>query len=477
MNIHQKKLSVKELVGCNNEGITWGRLAAFFAAYFLSLLFNMLFNMLTQDYQLPPGFWLPYISFTLLGAILFTACIAVVFRFVRHIYAAILISTLGYGIINTIFHIFLTPQYQRSVVQSVFVGWLWTFLLLMALHISVQNIKQTWWALIIAYFSAGAVHQIAMLIMSRILEPASIISLKAELSDLVMLALDAAVFGGLFWAGLQLRWSRWQMAGAAGAEAGTPLPWAESRGSFELVELKKAVDTRLIKKMLRPAAIGSIVFGIIAVVTGSSFAHGNPINVILAFIGIILILEGAWCAVAPQPMGLVVDGIVLIILGVWNGLVTFANIAAGAGSSGGFIVLGIWQIVLGIKSFKNYKTYAYLSNAPVPEESLQRLDLMADNINQLSENVDESIIEFQAKTLFKKTPLKGKFIEGMILFVNPGRDSYMDKIENVKLKPHKINPDQYPAQATLTVCGTVFMGEISQRGLERFNRWQSQSVS
>ncbi|HLP62277.1 MAG TPA: hypothetical protein VK186_25775 [Candidatus Deferrimicrobium sp.] len=246
--------------------------------------------------------------------------------------------------------------------------------------------------------------------------------------------------------------------------------------SFELAELKKVVDTRMIKKMLRPAAIGSILFGIIAVVMGVQTAHANSLNTILAFIGVILILEGIWCAVAPQPLGLVVDGIVLIVLGAWNGFITIENLQAGGGS-GGFIVLGIWQVIMGIKNIKQYQGYAYLANSPVSEESLQRFDLMTANINQLTEHMDESIIEFQAKTLFKKTPLKGKLIEDMILFVDPGKDSYMDKIANVQLKPAKVNPVEYPAQASLNIGGMIFQGEISQQSLDRFSNWQSQPLS
>lgn len=473
-NINEKKLSVKELMGCNHEGIIWGRLTAFFAAYFLANIFNILFNMLTQDYSMPPSFWVRYIGFSLISAILFTACIAVVFRFVRPVYAAILISTLAYSIINTLIRSFQnSPQVG---IRNLIFSWLWTLLLLLALHISVQTIKRTWLALLIAYFAAGVIDQIVMVIILKILEPANMISVKGEFISLLMAIFNAAIFSGLFWTGLQFRWSRWETAGCTGAENLIAKPGAESGGSFELAELKKVVDTRMIKKMLRPAAIGSILFGIIAVVMGVQTAHANSLNTILAFIGVILILEGIWCAVAPQPLGLVVDGIVLIVLGAWNGFITIENLQAGGGS-GGFIVLGIWQVIMGIKNIKQYQGYAYLANSPVSEESLQRFDLMTANINQLTEHMDESIIEFQAKTLFKKTPLKGKLIEDMILFVDPGKDSYMDKIANVQLKPAKVNPVEYPAQASLNIGGMIFQGEISQQSLDRFSNWQSQPLS
>jgi hypothetical protein len=71
-------------------------------------------------------------------------------------------------------------------------------------------------------------------------------------------------------------------------------------------------------------------------------------------------------------VGLVVDGIALIILGVWNILVTISNISAGAESMSGFFVLGIWQIIRGIQSIKRYKHYSYPSGVTISQESMDR---------------------------------------------------------------------------------------------------------
>lgn len=477
-NLNEKKLSIKDLLGCNNDGIIWGRLAAFSAAFFLSnVLVNLLYiayDTLIRAVQIPSAFRVTVSA--LMGTILLSASIAIVFRFIRNTYSAILIATLIYSVLNITTKVVLSqfPHYWLPYVISI---WVWTFLLLMALHIAVQKMKRTWLAIIIGYFLAEELDQIAFLVIYTLFSQVTF-SLKHKFLTFIIDIISAAVFGGLFWAGLQLRWCKWQTAGISETETGTLKQGTESTVSFELSELKKVADTRMIKRMLRPAAIGSIIFGLIAVAMGSQTIHDNPINAILALIGVMLILEGTWCAVAPQPSGLIVDGIVLIILGVWNCFITFLNLSAGAsGGSGGFMVLGIWQIILGVKNIKQYNTYAYISNSPASAESIQRFDLMAANINQLSENVDESIVEFQAKTLFKKTPLKGKLIDDMILFVDPKLDSYMDKIENVKLKTFKKNPDQFPAKASLCIGNMLFQGETSQQSLDRFLNWQAKPMS
>jgi hypothetical protein len=50
MNVSQEKITVKELVGINPEGIIWGRLASFFFALLLSSLFITLLETLIRHF-------------------------------------------------------------------------------------------------------------------------------------------------------------------------------------------------------------------------------------------------------------------------------------------------------------------------------------------------------------------------------------------------------------------------------------------
>jgi hypothetical protein len=468
MNVSQEKITVKQLLGINQAGIIWGRLAAFFFAYLLSGLFISILEVLLRSSSPPYGSWLGYFGFFLLGSVLFTACIAAAFYFILDIYLAIVVSAIGYSLLNTGIRSLL--GFTLQPVLSIIFGCFWTFLVLLGLHIYVRKIKPTWLALMTAYFSAAVIQKIIVIIIYLIKEPGIIFSVKDELISLVFTALEAAAFGGLFWVGLQMHWSRWEAVAVPAAAAVTAVPG--SWKSHELSELKKAGDSRMIQKLLRPAAIGSIVFGVIAVVLGIQGAKDLPINVVLALIGIFLFIEGIWCAAAPKPVGLVVDGIALIILGIWNILVTFSNISAGAQSMSGFIVLGIWQIVWGIQSINRYKHYAHLSGVTISQESVQNLDNMAANIKEASVSGDESMIEFQIKTLFKKTSLKGKLIEGMILFVGPKNEFFMDEIPKIKIKPLKAGSTANPMRASLYIAGITLLGEITRESMDRYQRFQ-----
>ena len=99
--------------------------------------------------------------------------------------------------------------------------------------------------------------------------------------------------------------------------------------SQEIEELQKISNYRSVNKGLRWPAIGSIIFGLIAIVSGVVSIEENPINLVLALIGIFLLIEGIWLIVAPNPKGMIADGIALLILGIWNITTTMMNWATG----------------------------------------------------------------------------------------------------------------------------------------------------
>lgn len=493
MKVSQEKNTVKELLGIHREGIIWGRLSAFFYAYLLSALFIDILQILSRPLPTPPSVqfidileifsrslpfafdsWSIYIVLLISTSFIFTACAAAGFHFVQGIYPAITVSAVAYCILGTVIRSFLIIKLM--VVFTIIFSWCWIFLVLTGLHLSIRQIKKTWLALMAAYFSAYVILRIIniamILIYNRIITNYTV---QSELNFLVFSALKAAAFGGLFWIGLQRPGSRWELAAVPAAAPGIARP--DRPGAWEshkLSELKKAADSRMIQKMLLPAAIGSIIFGIIAIIIGMGGGQdAHPINIILAFIGMALIVVGTWCAAAPNPLGLRVDGIALTILGVWNILVIILNLSYGVKNMSWFILVGLWQITWGIHSIKRSKYYYYyLSGMTINQESLQELNNIANNINQASVKEDESMIEFRIKTLFHNTLLKGKLLEGMILFVGPKGTFYMDKISKIEIRPFKTISTAYPAKASLNICGHTLVGEIPRKLMDRYQRWK-----
>lgn len=112
-----------------------------------------------------------------------------------------------------------------------------------------------------------------------------------------------------------------------------------------------------VRRRLKWAAIGSIVFGIIAIVMGVATAGENPLNIGLAVIGGLLFAEGIWLLLTLRPVGLIVDGIMLCILGVWIIFISIYNMTQGSGGiSPIFIPLGIFQIYWGVQNIFRYRS-------------------------------------------------------------------------------------------------------------------------
>lgn len=112
-----------------------------------------------------------------------------------------------------------------------------------------------------------------------------------------------------------------------------------------------------VRRRLKWAAIGSIVFGIIAIVMGVATAGENPLNIGLAVIGGLLFAEGIWLLLTLRLVGLIVDGIMLCILGVWIIFISIYNMTQGSGGiSPIFIPLGIFQIYWGVQNIFRYRS-------------------------------------------------------------------------------------------------------------------------
>lgn len=189
MNVNQKKITLRELLGINPAGITWGRLAAFFFAYLISGLFINIVEMLIRSYSPFYGSWLAYIGMLILNSFLFTAVTAAGFYFVRGVYPAIIVSAASFGIIITVIRYLL--GYPAQTVSNILFSGSWVFLVLTGLHLFGRWIKQTWLALMTAYLSASVAQNILIIIIYMIREPQSSFSVTSELVSLVFIALEA----------------------------------------------------------------------------------------------------------------------------------------------------------------------------------------------------------------------------------------------------------------------------------------------
>jgi len=231
----------------------------------------------------------------------------------------------------------------------------------------------------------------------------------------------------------------------------------------DIEELQKVSDYRLLRKSLKGAAIGSIIFGVIAIGMGLAFMSEDPINVILVFIGVFLLVEGIWLIRSPSPRGMIVDGVALCILGIWNIFVAIA------GEVGGFVVLGFFQIIWGVQSFRRYRRFSGISSQKPSKEGLRQVDDIVKSVTKTKPSESENIIELQMQNKSWKGELAkdvGIFVDTAgdeVIFARRGEVDFTTSGEVTPGKPQKIS---------IKIGNRSFYGKMSPESMERYESWK-----
>jgi len=237
-----------------------------------------------------------------------------------------------------------------------------------------------------------------------------------------------------------------------------------------LEELQRAADYLMLRKRLKGGGIGSIIFGVIAIVMGFVFMSEDPINVILVLIGIFLLVEGIWLLRSPSPRGLLIDGVALCIIGVWNIVITIANIAAGAGGAAWAAVLGVFQLYWGFKSFGQSRRFATLAAGKPGEQSIAWVEDMAKSIKKANIAQSTTIIDFQ----MGKKQWKAELMKDMGIFVETAGDEVIvAPRDEVQFTSRGEAAPGKPRKISCRVCNYSLDGKISTELMERYEAWKT----
>jgi hypothetical protein len=456
--------SFSRLVGVDRLSICWGRLLTFLVALLAAGFVASLRWIIVGEISLPASHWI----YLILSNVALVGVILLIFRFIRNIWGAAALAAVAYAFASGFLALILISR-RSSQFQQVF-GYTFfgVFFFVIGLSLAVRHIRPLWFALISGYFLAILIDHF-VIVGLRSAQPGMTTIFTEELITLLFKLTGSVAFGGLFWQGLKKPWSEWEPpAPRPEPEVGLVTPTV---AEFEKSDLVKTADLKEIWTHLRSAGVGSIIFGIVAFALGVSTAEENPVNAVLAVIGFLLFLEGIWMIASPRPKGLIADGIALITIGVWNMIVTIANVSEGGEGFRFFFILGIWQIVWGVQSINRYKHFADISAEKPSKEALAQLDSAVQRIMASSAKDTGDIVEFKVKTVFKEVNWKGKLMEGSALFVGGKKAMVPVRKGEVKLKLRGDFSRAEIQKAILQLGTQKFIGTISTESLERLRQW------
>lgn len=243
--------------------------------------------------------------------------------------------------------------------------------------------------------------------------------------------------------------------------------------SSDIEDLRALSEYVAIFNGLKASAVGSIIFGLVAIGMGVGLAKENPLNAILAVLGVLLLFEGFWLLAMPSAGGLILDGIALLGLGAWNILITIANMAAsGGGGTPVFGVIGIFQIVLGVKSFIKFSSVSKISTEAPSKDKIKEFNRFVASIQKSKSTGENDIVEFTAGC-----PWKGRLMQKHGIFLKGGGQAviFADRNE-IEISEQGKKMFGKSLKASFEICGTQYKGSISPEMLKKFQDWKISDV-
>ena len=176
----------------------------------------------------------------------------------------------------------------------------------------------------------------------------------------------------------------------------------------EIDILQETVDYQTVRKS-RTMGVASIIFGLLNSATGLMSLADNPLNMIPLLLGILLLVEGIWLCLKPSAAGFLVDGVLFILLGVWNIYVTFYNYqqyyatfysysyfyySRPSPPSPFWIMLGFYQLVWAYQRMLRYRRFSKTSNEKPNEQISIRAKELLETLRKADAVSSPELIDF-----------------------------------------------------------------------------------
>jgi hypothetical protein len=245
-------------------------------------------------------------------------------------------------------------------------------------------------------------------------------------------------------------------------------------------ELQRAADQHAVKGSLRGTGIGSIIFGILAVVVGLTALQASAMNLVLVVLGAVLAIEGTFVSLRPRPGGLIFDGLALILVGTWNIVITVIDNIQAAGPGNIFWgIMGGFQWIWGIQRILYYRRFAKVQMQEAADPLVVSwLEQTLAKIKALSPKKDANAVEFLSTNFFGNWKWKGllQYDGAVFMMITGGSEILIAPKESLTIEakmPSKLKPKKL-VNFTLQSGEHKVKGKITVEQILRLKAWQEQ---
>lgn len=222
-------------------------------------------------------------------------------------------------------------------------------------------------------------------------------------------------------------------------------------------------------RSIRGLAWIELAVGAIALTAGV-FAPSLP----LAAIGSVLLAAALWNLLRPSVTGLLVDGVAVVLAGVFTALVwTWIDGPRTPTAIGQWVIGGIGQVVWGVRRILGYRNVLTAVDDPA---AMARLAAIARELSRRDAKSDPGVVEFRTRGFPSERHRIGLFTEGAITLFASGAIR-LERARDLWVEPTGTTALARAVKVRVRMSDLELTGEIPAEHLERFERWKQVRTS
>lgn len=237
-------------------------------------------------------------------------------------------------------------------------------------------------------------------------------------------------------------------------------------------KLRRVANYRNARRTLRLAGMWSLLLGGFSIALGSLW---SPVDWVLTTLGAALLGTGVWNMRAPRPTGIVLDAITLLLVGGYGLIGAVLAVFDGLPPAPHLAVLGVCQIVSGIRRLGNLGQFADAFLQRPPDSDAGEIEQTIWAIRRALSGGATGVIEFTTSGVSRR-PWKARFAGEHAIFVElEGPGLIVGARSTVTIVPLPGAAPGPTCVAELACGGTRLRIALSADALHEYERWKGVS--